>query len=88
MKRAASSYRAARRNEAREAYKQLLKMSGRIITWPDYWQKYGQRIIPSQDADGNPVEKRRLGIKHKTFRAKTYTSNGVREAARRLRRMK
>ena len=88
MKREASSYRAARRNDARVAYNELLKMSGRIITWPDYWQKYGQRIIPSQDGNGNLVEKRRLGIKHKTFRAKTYTSNGAREAARRLRRMK
>ncbi len=80
MKREAGSYRGARRSVARKAYKQLIEMAGRILTWPDYWMQHGDR---------HRINNTRVhGIKRHVAKSKSYASNGAREVARRLRRMK
>lgn len=81
------TYRAARRKEARKAYQQASKDYAAHVPWTDYWKHYGERYISAEDANGKPTEKRRLGITAKQAATKSYTSNGDREVARRMRRI-
>ena len=74
------TYRRGRREHAKLYYRDP-QTNTLNLSFSEFWALHGDRYYNGKD-------KRRLGIKRQVAQSNTYTSNGAREVARRLRRMK